>query len=302
MSGFLAPIHDYTDLPFRLLCQRYGAGGACVPLVSSAMAVRSLGKAAMVDAHPAERNTGIQLFGNDAGLIGRAARIIEDEVPHAKWLNLNCGCPSSRTMNDGSGSAMLAKPGLIHDAVAAMRKASGKEVSAKIRINGGFEGTLEICRAIESAGADFIIIHARTVAQGYSGRADWAMIRELRGRLSVQVIGNGDIASASEGNHYVRDGFCDNFMAGRGAMSNPMLFCDKKPDGLKGRMALLGEYAALHREYAGEPELHRLKAKALCLMKGIRGAAGLRDRICRAASEGEILDIAASPGEESVSG
>ena len=93
--SYLAPIADFTDLPFRLLCRRYGADATCVPLVSSAAIERDESKTALADAHPDERNLGIQLFGNDSRIIGIAAGTLAKRYPFASWLNLNCGCPSS---------------------------------------------------------------------------------------------------------------------------------------------------------------------------------------------------------------
>ncbi|MFH0884551.1 MAG: tRNA-dihydrouridine synthase family protein [Candidatus Micrarchaeota archaeon] len=289
--SYLAPIADYTDLPFRLLCQKYGAESTCVPLISSDAIERDESKTALSDAHLDERNLGIQLFGNKSRTIGVAAGRLAKRYPFVSWFNLNCGCPSSRTMNAGAGSAMLDKPELIAESISLMKKMSEKPVSAKIRIFGGETGTIALCRKIDEAGADFIIIHGRTVGQGYSGKADWELIRRIRECIGIPVIGNGDIASASEGFRRVRDGYCDSFMAGRAAMRNPMLFSDRNPKTASERFALLEEYAALHERYLGEPELRVIKLKAINLLHGIERAAEIRLRICKAASTEDIFAL-----------
>jgi nifR3 family TIM-barrel protein len=296
MSGFvhrsyLAPIADFTDLPFRLLCQRYGADATCVPLVSSAAIERNESKTSLADAHPDERNLGIQLFGNDSRAIGVAAGRLAKKYPFVSWFNLNCGCPSSRTMNAGAGSAMLNEPMLIAESVSLMKKASEKPVSVKIRISGGEAGTMALCQKIEKAGADFIIIHGRTAGQGYSGKADWELIRRIRKGIGIPVIGNGDVASASEGFGRVKDGFCDSFMVGRAAMRNPMLFSGRNPKTASERFALLEEYAGIHREYLGEPALRNIKLKAISLLHGIEGAAKIRLGICKAISAEDIIAL-----------
>jgi len=289
--SFLAPIHECTDLPFRLLCQRHGAESACVPLISAEMVARNPDKAALADAHPLERNLGIQVFGNGPEIVSRASGILAHRFPFAKYLNLNCGCPSVRTMGDGAGSAMLRKPETIALAVAGMRKASGMPVSVKMRIWNGFEGTLAIVRAAKEAGAQFVAIHGRTPEQGYGGIADWDIIRRVHDAADIHIVGNGDIGSAAQGEALVREGFCDSYMVGREAMANPLLFENGKPDGIRGRLSLLEEYARLHMELKGEPPVKALKARALGFMRGVPMACSLRNRITRAESLGDIASI-----------
>jgi tRNA-dihydrouridine synthase B len=298
--SYLAPIHEYSDPAFRLLCQRYGADAACVPLISSAAIAMDESRISLIAAHPDERNLGVQVFGNDAKMIGKAAGIIAKRLPFVSWLNLNCGCPSSRTRTDGSGSAMLENPTLIAETVSEMKRAAGIPVSVKMRISGGRDGTLAICRKIEDAGADFIIIHGRTPGQGYSGKSDWELIKSVKEGISIPVVGNGDIASRLEGMGRIETGHCDSFMVGRAAMRNPMLFSDKAPESATERFAILREYVSLHDEYrelSGGLRLRDLKLKAMNLLCGIRGAAALRARVGKAASAEEIMALEESAGE-----
>jgi tRNA-dihydrouridine synthase B len=287
--SFLAPIDAYTDLPFRLLCQKYGADAACVPLVNSTAVARDASKIVEVDAHPDEHNLGVQLVGNKPKDIGLAAKAITDAMPFVAWLNLNCGCPMIRTVECGGGSALLRRPALAVKLLSAMKRHSAVQVTAKIRIKDDLSKTTQFCRQMERAGADFLIIHGRTPRQGYSGRADWELIKSLREKLEVPLVGNGDIQSAAEGRERVKNGYCDSFMAGRSAMANPMLFAGRTP-GADERAALLREYLALHRRYLGEPPLQRLKQKAFNLLKSVPEAAALRNSIARAESVEEILE------------
>jgi tRNA-dihydrouridine synthase B len=288
--SFLAPIDGYTDLPFRLLCQKYGAEAACVPLVNSTAIARNPLKMKRVDAHPDEHNLGIQLVGNSPESVGMATKAITGAMPFVSWLNLNCGCPMVRTVKSGGGSALLKQPALVVKLLDAMKRHSAVPVTAKIRIKDDLAGTTLFCRQLERAGADFLIIHGRTPGQGYSGKADWELIKALHEKLEVPLVGNGDIQSAAEGRALIKNGYCDSFMAGRGAMANPMLFTDRTP-GPDARIALLREYLELHRRYRGEPPLQRLKLKAFNLLKGVPEAAALRNSIARAASVEEILAL-----------
>ncbi len=292
--SFLSPIDDFSNLPFRLLCQRYGARAACVPLVNSAAIANEPSKASAVDAHPDERNIGVQLVGNVPQDIGRSAGIVERMFPFVSWYNINCGCPSVRTMKCGGGSAMLAHPERIAEAVRLMKAAVGKPVSVKIRIKGDFGQTASLCSMLEDAGADFIIVHGRTAAQGYSGKADWGLIKALKEGLGVPLVGNGDIASAAQGERMVAEGYCDSYMVARAAMSNPMFFSGRDSPDFAGKTELLREYIGLCTEY-GRLDLKDLRLKALSMMSGIKDAAMIRNRLARTKSVEEILAIADGP-------
>lgn len=291
MESFLAPMHEYTDLPFRLLCQKHGAGAACVPLISADAIARDPEKVSLIDAHPHEAGVGVQLVGRDPKSLGSAAAAVCERMPFVRWVNLNCGCPSARTRGCGGGSALMHRPEIIAQAVDEMKSSCGRPVSVKMRILERLPDTLALCRRIEDAGADSIIIHARTIAQGYSGKADWAVVKAVKEAAGIAIVGNGDIRSMSEGRGLVERGFCDAFMVGRAAMGNPMLFSDKKPNGLAERFALLEEYAALQRKYCGNEDLKDIRLKALNLVSSVRGASVLRNRICRAKSLEAILAL-----------
>jgi nifR3 family TIM-barrel protein len=288
--SFLAPIDGYTNLPFRLLCQRHGAEACCVPLVSAYTIARERKKMSMADTHADEKNVGVQLVGKDPAVLGIAAKELRQGRP-ISWLNLNCGCPSAHTRGSGGGSALLSQPDIIVRAVEAMKEASSVPVSVKLRIAGGPEETMALCRRIEAAGADFIIVHGRTPEQGYSGNCDWELIKKIKERSHVPVVGNGDLKSASEGRARVEGGYCDAFMIGRAAMANPLCFSDGKPDGLGGRFSLLDEYIALSRRYLGNVALQDLKLKAMNLLSCVPGACASRDSIAKAKSVGEIMAL-----------
>ncbi|MFN7990869.1 MAG: tRNA-dihydrouridine synthase family protein [Candidatus Micrarchaeia archaeon] len=289
--NYLSPIDGFSNLPFRLLCQKHGADAACVPLVNSAAIIRNPKKIDYVDAHPDERNIGVQVVGNMPEELGLSVRMIDEARPFISWFNINCGCPSVRTMESGGGSAMLAHPEKIARSVAEIRKSTDKPVSVKIRIKDDLEATAGLCRMLEEAGAHSIIIHGRTAKQGYSGRADWELIKALKERLSVPVIGNGDIASAREGVELVAKGYCDSYMVGRAVMANPLFFSGKSPGNLEERVRLIEDYISLHRKYLGEPEVRDLRLKAASFMNGVPGASAVRNRICRSKSVAELMDL-----------
>ncbi len=286
--NFLSPIDGFSNLPFRLLCQRYGAEAACVPLVNSTAIAHDPQKASQVDAHPDERNIGVQLVGNVPEDIGKSAAEVEARFPHVSWYNINCGCPSARTMRCGGGSAMLPFPGRIVRAVELVKEAVGKPVSVKIRVKDDLAGTLALCRYLEEAGAEFIVIHGRTAKQGYSGRADWELIRAVKEGISIPLVGNGDIASPAQGERYVREGYCDSYMVARAAMADPAFFSGPGSAAFGDKMRLVREYVAICSEY-GEPQAWDVKLKSVSMMCGFKGAAAVRNRLCRARTVDEVL-------------
>lgn len=283
--SYLSPIDEYSDFAFRMLCQKYGAGHTCVPLVNCLAILQ--GKFSDVDAAREEKNIGVQIVGSDPAAIGRALSEIYKKADFVSWFNLNCGCPSTRTMGSGGGSAMLEKPEDILRAVREMKR-EDVPVSVKLRIKKDAKTTAKLCQEIEGAGADFLILHGRTAKQAYSGKADWEVIMQVKESVSIPLIGNGDIQSASEGEDYVKKGFCDDYMVGRAAMSNPMLFSDSEPDGFEGRLRLLEEYIGLHRKVS-EPSVKDVRAKAANFFSGVRGAARLREKLGRAKTVEEAL-------------
>lgn len=291
-KNFLAPIHQYSDLPFRQLCRKYGAEATCVPMINAIAVTRSRNALSkLLDIDATEKNTGVQLVGDDPVILGNACRIILENYDNVEWLNLNCGCPSPRTMKCGGGSAMLGSPTKIANVVSAMRKVSDIPISVKMRIKSDEKQTLEICRIIEANGADFMIIHGRTTGQGYSGKCNWKAIKALKEATSIPIIGNGDIQSSSEGKEMVRNGYCNSFMIGRAAMSNPLAFIDKKPGTIKEKFDLIAEYAGLCEHYYGTTDIKLVKAKALQMIRGIHNAASIRKHIIRSKTVESILFI-----------
>ena len=289
-SNFLSPIDDYSDLPFRLLCQKYGAAATCYPLANSTAISRETSKSKSIDVHRDEKNVGVQLVGNEPTQITASAKVILDQFPFISWLNLNCGCPSVRTMHCGGGSAMLAHPDKIADAVSSIKRFSPVPFSVKLRISIDFSNTLSICKKIESAGADFIVLHGRTANAGYSGKSNWDLIKRVNSELSVPLVGNGDISSLEQGQKFVKEEYCDSFMVARAAMSNPMVFSkDGSKAPLSKKVNFFFEYVSLHEQYFGiPPQLRDLKLKAINFVNGAPNASEIRKSICLSKSLDEI--------------
>lgn len=273
-KNFLAPISEYTNLPFRTLCQRYGAVGVIAPLVNATALARRKDAIKQLEFCHKEKNFGVQLFGSDPSEFKTAAEALLDNFSHIKWFDINCACPMENVTKIGAGSALLRAPKKAEAIVSSLKRV-GLPVSVKMRLLPAQRQTLEFCRAVEREGADFLIVHGRTPQQFYSGKADWERIRDLHESISIPLVGNGDIANSDEGKKLVRDGYCDSFMIGRAAMRNPLCFKNKELRSLKEQKKILDEYYSLCERF-GCVKINDLRQKALHIIRGCSNCSRIR--------------------------
>ncbi len=221
----LAPMAGVTDLPFRLLCKEQGAGLLGMEMVSAkAIMYGSRNTESLMEIHPEEGPVSLQLFGSDADIISEMAKRIE-ERPFA-LLDINMGCPVPKVVNNGEGSALMKDPALAERIIAKTVQATRKPVTVKIRkgFDEGHVNAVEIAKAAEAAGAAAVAVHGRTREQFYSGKADWAVIREVKKAVRIPVIGNGDVTDGETARCMMEETGCDGIMIGRAAKGNPWIF------------------------------------------------------------------------------
>jgi tRNA-dihydrouridine synthase B len=225
---FLAPVAGYSDAAFRSVCFALGADLCYTEMVSSEALTRDHPKTGLLmDRAENETRYAIQLFGSKPGTLAAAARIAAARGP--SLIDLNCGCPVPKIVRAGAGSALMKDPSSIREIVAAMVEAlgpGGPPVTVKIR-SGWDEMSVNYREAADAAvegGAAAVTLHARTRAQGYSGKADWGHIADLASRLSVPVFGSGDVANGPEAARMAAETLCAGVMIARGAMGDPFVF------------------------------------------------------------------------------
>ena len=221
----LAPMAGVTDLPFRLLCKEMGAGLVCMEMISAkALYYKNKNTRDMLHIDPREVPVSLQLFGSDPDCIAQMAKEIE-ELPFAV-LDINMGCPVPKIFGNGDGSALMKNPKLVAEIVEKTAKAIKKPVTVKMRtgVDDQHINAPEIAHICEESGAAAVAVHGRTREQYYSGQADWNVIAEVKRRVKIPVIGNGDIRSARDVLEMKRITGCDGFMIGRGAEGNPWIF------------------------------------------------------------------------------
>ncbi|MGA7826130.1 MAG: tRNA dihydrouridine synthase DusB [Geobacteraceae bacterium] len=224
----LAPMAGISDLPFRLLAREQGAP-LCFTEMISAEGLKRNGKntLALLRSSSLDRPLGIQLFGGDPESLAEAARMIE---PDCDLIDINMGCPVKKVVSGGAGSSLLRTPVKVAEIIRAVRKATNRPLTIKIRSgwNSNELSFLEIGRIAEQEGCDAITLHPRTRAQMFSDHADWQRIQELKNIVMLPVIGSGDIFSGQDVVDMLTQTGCDGVMIARGAMGNPWIFREAK--------------------------------------------------------------------------
>ena len=284
-----------TDVAFRALAKRYGAGLTYTEFVSSAGIVRgNLATSDMLRTAPEEKPVAVQLFGNNVDEVIEAAKLVSVRFD---IIDVNCGCPAWKVVKTGAGSAMLNDPEKIGEFIHRLSSAVDKPVTVKIRagISEKTKNAVDVARLAEKNGAAAIAIHGRTQQQGYSGASDWDIIKRVKESVSIPVIGNGDVFTPQDFKRRLEESGVDYIMVARGAMGNPYLckqindYLQKSSYDKKGGISQFLEYIGLAREYSIPFSL--IKNHASNFTKGVVGGAQIRLRISQAKSIEEIEGI-----------
>lgn len=234
---YLAPMEGVTDQAFRLICKEKGADVLISEFVSSDALSRIVEKSIRkMRFAEQERPFGVQIFGHDEQSLVAAAQLAAESKPD--FVDINWGCPVKKIVSKGAGSAILQDIPKMERLTAAVVKAVDVPVTVKTRL--GWDSTnkpiVEVAERMQDVGAQAIAIHGRTRAQMYGGEADWSLIAAVKNnpRMTIPVIGNGDINSAEKAIAYKERYGVDAIMVGRAAIGNPWIFQQIK-DLRKGR-------------------------------------------------------------------
>lgn len=227
----LAPMEDVTDESFRLICKEFGADMTYTEFVSADALIRNIAattrKLAINDA---ERPTAIQIYGREVGPMVEAARIVEEARPDI--IDINFGCPVKKVAGKGAGAGMLRDVPKMLEITSAVVDAVRLPVTVKTRLGWDHNSKIivELAERLQDCGIKALTVHGRTRSQMYTGNADWEMIARVKEnpRLTIPVIGNGDITTPEQ----VRDAFgrygVDGVMVGRASIGAPWIFRELK--------------------------------------------------------------------------
>ncbi len=221
----LSPMAGISDSPYRRLCRKMGAAFSFTEFVSCDEISHFSKKALkLLEFKPEERPIWFQIFGNHKETIVKAAKLIQELEPDV--IDLNMGCSTSKVSQRGSGAGLLKKPLYVGQIIEEMVKSLHVPVTAKIRI-GWDENSLnyrEIVHILQESGISMISVHGRTKSMGYSGKANWDIITEIKSFAKVPIWGNGDIQTYTEAIHRLETSKVDGVLIGRAAIGNPWIF------------------------------------------------------------------------------
>ena len=304
--AFLAPMAGVSDPALRLQCKKMGAGLVVTEFtnIHSIIAKEKQLKdhmktiAEFIEYSDQERPLSIQLFGSDLLALEQAAKIVE---PYFDIIDYNMGCPAPHITQQMAGGALLQQSNLTEQIFKTLVNAVKKPVTLKIR-SGVTDASRFLFRDIaeiaEDEGIQMITFHPRTVHQGYSGNADWKLIKELKEISNIPIVGNGDITTPEDAKKMIDETNCDYVMIGRGAMGNPFLF-EQINDYLKNntyqeysfkdRLDSFFEYLHLTTKY--KIKFANLKGQAMRFTKGMKGGSKIRSKITLATNIEELEKI-----------
>jgi nifR3 family TIM-barrel protein len=287
-GAFLAPLAGISNLPFRLIARSLGCALAYTEMISANGLIRKTAKTfEYLKTCADDHLLGAQVFGADPEIVAQASRIIADNG--ADLIDINMGCPVKKVIKTGSGAILMKDPDLVARIVTSVKKGVQIPVTVKIRSGwrGGSINAVEIARIAEDSGADAITIHGRTADQGYSGKADWKIIAEVKKAVKIPVIGNGDIWHPQDAVKMLRETSCDAVMVGRGALGNPWIFkgiiqaCSGQMENylpsLDQRQKMIKNHWEMEAQFLGSKLADkRFRKHLLWYTKGLEGASRFR--------------------------
>ena len=300
-----APMAGVSNISYRQIIKEFGAGLIYSEMIST-LGIKYNGKKTidLINFEDTERPISIQIFGSDITYFVSAARYIEENF-HPDIIDINMGCPVPKVaIKSQAGSALLKDPDKIYEIVSEVVKNTNTPITVKIRSGWDSDhiNAVEVAKKIEQAGASAIAIHARTRSQGYSGKADWNIIKQVKESVSIPVIGNGDISTIYDAKRMLEETGCDAVMIGRGVLGNPWLIkqCVEylengklpEPVSSKEKIEMLKRHYKLLLENTSEKAaILEIRMHALWYIKGLPNSSTIKDQICKTKTSVEIFTV-----------
>lgn len=310
----LAPMAGTSDVTFRRICRRFGAGLVVTELVSArgiSHDPRLRRQFRYLEIAADEQPVAIQLFGSEPDDFVAAIEIIlaHPQLSQVQLFDINAGCPVKKVADHGAGSALMLQPQRLAAIVGqSVRAASGAgvPVTAKIRIGWDADNlnAVEIARLLENCGAAAVTVHGRTRQQMYSGKADWQTITKVKAAIKIPVYGNGDVIKPEDARRMLNETGVDGVMIGRAASGNPWLFQEMaaelsglpvppRPE-IEARIPIILEHLdGLIQRHGEDVAVREMRKHLIQYFKGTPCGAALKNQAMKAGTQSEICQVLA---------
>jgi tRNA-dihydrouridine synthase B len=296
----LAPLAGFTDLPFRSVVKKFGVDLTVSEMLSSnALAYQSKKTLKMVEKSPLETPYSVQIAGSDQEVVRRAVELL-NEQEGIDCIDLNCGCPVPKVVNNLSGSALLTDLPRMGRTIETIRKTSNKPyTSVKIRLGFDTKNHLEIAKVCQESGADFIAVHGRTRVGKFKAPVDYDAIREIKESVTIPVIANGDIDSPEKATWVLEHTGADGVMVGRAAVGRPWIFHQMKEgseqlDASLVRDVVLEHFDQMLAHYGAYGVILFRKHLHTYSKAGYQGASAFRHQVNRIDRPDEMREVVAA--------
>lgn len=293
----LAPLAGFTDLPFRSVVKKFGVDLTVSEMISSNALIHNSKKTyKMLERAPIENPYSIQIAGSDLDVIKRAVEII-NEREDITTIDLNCGCPAPKVVNNLQGSSLLTDLPQMAKVIETIKKYSNKEyTSVKFRLGFNEKNHIEIARICQESGADYIAVHGRTRAGRYKAPVDYDAIAEIKQSIHIPMFANGDITTPEKAKWVLEYTGAEGIMIGRAAVGKPWIFKQIKEGMAEPTPALIQEVVLEHFD---QMIAHYDKYGAIVFRKslhsyskaGYAGASAFRNEVNRIEDASEMREV-----------
>lgn len=302
----MAPVAGISTPSYMKICEDMGCGLFFTELISAEAIARDNKKTfdMLKGIEDLKSPVGIQIFGSDSSTMAIAAKKLVDKFKVA-IIDINMGCPVPKVaLKNEAGSALLKDLEKIKEIVSRVVKAVNVPVTVKIRSGWDFEhiNAVEVAKVIEKSGASAISIHARTRSQGYSGKANWDIIKQVKENVSIPVIGNGDVTTPMLAKEMLEKTGCDAVMIGRGLFGNPWLIREciayldngniiPSPSDLEKVEMMKKHFELLKQDKNSHVALLEIRTNLLYYLKGMPKSKEMKSLVCTCKTDEELLNI-----------